>query len=139
MSTEVAERPEHAGTFADDAQGRSYVGAVEVHEDRFPPTVTLLLERDEIPPGIHDLIDHYQADITDARMGGEGLHVDVSVPEAWKDAGTRTIRRHGNSLVLTLPREALEAARLDEEQVDLHARTGEVHVKKHDDGPRFPR
>jgi len=129
---------EHAGTFADDAEGRSYVSAVEIDGDRFPPTVTLLLTRNEIPPGIHDLLDHYQASIVDAAAGAEGLHLTVRVGEKWKDAGTREIREHGNSLVLTLPREALDAARLGQQAVDLHARDGEVHIKKHQGGPRFP-
>lgn len=138
MAAPETARTEHAGTFADDAEGRSYVSGVQVNQDRFPPTVTVMLSRGEIPPGIEDLIDHYQAEIVDAAVASDGLHLDVEVPEEWKDAGTRKIREHGNSLVLTLPREALDAAKVGSETVDLHARTGEVHIKKHEGGPRFP-
>lgn len=128
----------YAGTFAEQAAERSGVKAADVDEERFPPRVTVSLSQGAIPPGVRDLLDHFQAEIQDAQAATDGLVLTVTVPEPWKDAGTRTIREHGNSLVLTLPREALDAATLGEEQVDIHARDGEVHVKKHDGGPRFP-
>jgi len=128
----------YAGTFAEQAAERAGVKAADVDEERFPPRVTVSLSQGAIPPGVRDLLDHYQASIEDAQAATDGLVLTVTVPEPWKDAGTRTIREHGNSLVLTLPREALDAASLGEEQVDLHARAGEVHVKAHEDGPRFP-
>lgn len=136
--TQTQRRRAYAGTFAEKAADLSPVRDAQVDAERFPPRVTVELNSSHIPPGVHDLLDHYQADLQDVTYDGAGLRLDVTVPEPWKDAGTRTIRTHGNSLVLTLPREALDAAGLSEEQVDLHARSGEVHVKAHDDGPRFP-
>lgn len=138
--TESADPIENVATFVEDAEGRSYVSWTDIEGDHFPPQAVVALTTDEIPPGIHDLIDHYQADIVDAMLDpGEGLVLNIEVPNPWKDAGTRTVRQHGNSLVLTLSREALDASDIGTEKVDLHARQGEIHVNRHDGGPRFPR
>ena len=131
-------RRSHAGTFRDKVDGLPAVIEASVDADRFPPLVTVLVSGDRITAGVHDLLDQYQAEIEDVRYDGAGLALTVSVPEPWKDAGSRTIREHGNSLVLTLPHEALDAASLGEQRVDLHARDGEIHVKSHDGGLRFP-
>lgn len=131
-------RRSYAGTFAEKAADLSGVKGADVDADRYPPRIAVSLRQGSVPPGVHDLLDYYQAEIQDVTAATDGLVLDVTVPDPWKDAGTRTIREHGNSLVLTLSREALDAAGLDAEQVDLHARDGEVHVKAHDGGPRFP-
>lgn len=132
-------REENVTTFVEDATGRSYVKDTAVLGERYPPRAVLKISRDAIPAGVHDLIDHYDAQIVDVEAEAHGLTLVVTVPEAWKDAGNRTVREHGNSLVLTLSREALDASGIGLEKVDLHARHGEVHITKHDGGPRFPR
>jgi hypothetical protein len=124
--------------FAADAADHSHVREAAVDGDRTPPRVTVEIRGARVPEGVHDRIDRFQATIVDAAARGGTLRLTVTVPEPWKDAGVRTIRQQGNSCILSLPPEALDAAALGQEQVALHARDGEIHVARHDGGPRPP-
>jgi hypothetical protein len=135
---EVQEHRPTADTFAERAAALSPVRDVAIDEARVPPRVNVDINATHIPEAVHDLLDRFQADIEDAATGATGLRLTVTVPTPWKDAGTRTVREQGNSFMITLPQEALDAAALGQERVALHARDGEIHVKRHDGGPRFP-
>jgi hypothetical protein len=111
---------------------------VQVERDRYPVRLTVVLRGGTIEDGVHDVLDHYHATIEDASRTGGGLRLSLAVREPWKDAGTRSIRSHGKSLVLTLPREALDAAGLAEDSVAIHARQDEIHIARQTDEPLGP-
>lgn len=145
MATAPPSSQQAANELAEQLLVLPSVGAATVERDRYPPQVTIDLTTPTIQPGVHDVLDAFGSTIEDTEAkvdtSGEvpGLRLFVTAGEAWKDAGNRTLRSQGSSLVVNIPPEAIDASGLQaEETLDIHARSGELHIKSHEDGPRFP-
>ncbi|AGM11182.1 hypothetical protein M197_gp17 [Haloarcula hispanica tailed virus 2] len=128
--TQTQRRRASAGTFAEKAADLSPVRSAETDLERFPPRVAVEVNASSIPPGLRDLLDAYDADVRDVTWDGAGLRLEVAVPDPWKDGGVRTVRKQGGSLLFNIPPEALDASGIGEEKVAVHAREGELHVKR---------
>jgi len=114
------------------------VNRVSENTSRYPGRVSIEIEGWKVLDGIRDLVREFNADIVDVEAGPDSLTLYVEVRESWKDGGVRSARKGGGSIVLTLPREALEASGLDTGQMALHGRTNEIHITSHS-SPEAPR
>lgn len=108
----------------------SAVANVDLRTDRYPERLSVDLATKSIPTGVHDLIDEFDAEIDDARVVDSGLHLTVMVRASFSYEATFPIRKHGNSYVLTLHRDALETSGFEYgDDIDILARNNEIRLR----------
>jgi len=121
--------------------GLDSVKEIQVNDSWHPARVTVSLTTRSVPDNLSDLMDYYGAPIVDCHVGDSPgpLSITVSVSQRWKDGGVRTVRNSGTSAMVTLPPEALGVGGFEYgDDLDIHARPGEIHIRDHEDGPRLP-
>lgn len=116
-----------------DASSIDGVRDAAVSTAKYPERVEIELDVASIPEYVRGWLDARNARITDAVVRADGgLTIEVLPRESLKPAGQRNVRTHGNSVVVTLTREALDLSGFDEgDKVDINAREGEVRFTHH--------
>lgn len=118
--------------YAKEVQDLTEVQDVDLIAGRYPARLRVRIHGWETSAGFEDLRDRYGGEIVAAEADTDSLILTVEVREKWKMGGVRSARKEGGSVVLTLPREALEASGLDTGQMALSAREDEIHITAQD-------
>jgi len=104
---------------------------VRIHEDRRPIRLSVTLADGRIPAAVHDRLDEYGGIIEDASITDGQLSLTIYLEGAWHAKETNPIRPHGGSLVVTLPREALDDAEIGNgDDVTISSRYGELLLRR---------
>lgn len=101
--------PKRTRKFADHVGQHPHVSETTLDTTRAPPRLVIVLTEPTITPGVRDLLDKYDADIVDARVGPDSVLVlEVLVADELYETGERKIREQATSNVVTLTPETLE-------------------------------
>lgn len=134
--TEDIERVNEAAKLLENIPGVTAV----VRDSRRPLRIDITIWADEIPAGVSDVLEEFNAVLDDAEIvsdvptdSGYGLRVTAYLAADFEYFGEFLTRIHGNSVVVTLSPEARDAAGVEEhEDVDVYARPGEFRVRSTD-------
>jgi hypothetical protein len=131
--TAPTRKEDRTHTVAREAETVPDVESATANTCRYPARVTVVIDGWTIPAGLHDRIDQVGAELVDAEAGPEALTVHLDVREPWRMAGVRSARKEGGSVVVAIPREAMEASGLETGDRALSARPGEIHITAQDE------
>jgi hypothetical protein len=102
----------------------------EVDLSRHPTRLSVGIADSEIPAGVHDLLELYDARIVDVATAANGepsITLDLVLDDRWHVAEARQMKNWGNSIVVTFPKEALDMAEFDlDTRVAIRARKDEI-------------
>lgn len=113
------------------------VESVAPQPDRTPPRATVTLTESSIPPAAQDILDDpkINAEIDKPLTTPDGaLQFDAVLGTRWRPAGIRKVFSHGNSVAVTLTREALDTAGFEiEDKIIEEASDGEIRISLHEE------
>lgn len=125
---------DHINGIADLLRPLDTVREVDIREHRRPILLDVYLKTDEIPPEVKDIIDEAGLVIEDIAHGsnpyGDGLNLTMYAIREYEYFETLTVRKHGNSFVVTLPQDVREKAGAEMgDAARLYARPGDIKIE----------
>jgi hypothetical protein len=110
------------------------IDEVTLLRERTPQRIHVELTATEIPAALNDIIGDRNLEVVEPDASDGRLSMNLLAPPQFRSAGSVELRKHGNSVVSTLPPDARTRAGFElGDRVSVSAKSGEIRITMHNE------